>query len=411
MARRVKDRDLGSRSARRKLDVQPEPYWRELSQGIHLGYRRRKDDGTWVVRVRGDNGRYRETKIGLSDDTLDANGTTILSFPMAQERAAALYRERTGPQPDAPPYAVADACRDYVAYLKAERRTGADAEWRLNRSVVPKLGDKMVGDLTADQLEDWKRGLVRRAADDPDMERRSKDTANRLLKYFRAALNRAYATRQPGVTTDIEWRHVRPFRRVARSRQVHLDRDQLLRLVNAAASQGEAFRRLVVAAMLTGARPPGEMADLRVSDFHRDLGTLAVRGKTGSREVALSSEAVEFFAGTAAGKNPDDLLLPKDDGSRWGRGHHMKLMREAVKRARLPKGTSIYTIRHSYISQSLLNNINLKLLAENCGTSVALIEKTYGKFMLASKRKLIEESAFKLGLPKPKVVALQRTKR
>jgi hypothetical protein len=88
----------------------------------------------------------------------------------------------------------------------------------------------------------------------------------------------------------------------------------------------------------------------------------------------------------------------------------MRLMREAVKRARLPKGTSIYTIRHSYISQSLLNNINLKLLAENCGTSVALIEKTYGKFMLASKRKLIEESAFKLGLPKPKVVALQRTK-
>jgi len=50
--------------------------------------------------------------------------------------------------------------------------------------------------------------------------------------------------------------------------------------------------------------------------------------------------------------------------------------------------------------------MNLNLLAENMGTSIRMLEVHYGKFIAGSRRKLIEESAFKLGLKPGNVKAL-----
>jgi hypothetical protein len=38
-----------------------------------------------------------------------------------------------------------------------------------------------------------------------------------------------------------------------------------------------------------------------------------------------------------------------------------------------------YTMRHTFISVGLSNGMNIKWLADYCGTSVAMIEKHYGK--------------------------------
>ena len=73
-------------------------------------------------------------------------------------------------------------------------------------------------------------------------------------------------------------------------------------------------------------------------------------------------------------------------------------MADAVKRAKLSADTTIYTLRHTYASQSILAGMNLQLLAENMGTSIRMLELHYGKFIAASRRRLIEESSFKLGL-------------
>jgi integrase len=45
-------------------------------------------------------------------------------------------------------------------------------------------------------------------------------------------------------------------------------------------------------------------------------------------------------------------------------------------RARKP-----YTMRHTFISVGLTNGVNIKWLANYCGTSVAMIEKHYGKYI------------------------------
>jgi len=100
------------------------------------------------------------------------------------------------------------------------------------------------------------------------------------------------------------------------------------------------------AALLTGARAPHELAALRVRDFRADLQTISIAdGKTGARDVVLTREGVRWFSELVAGRAPDELLLPRDDGSAWNKSVHARDMKEAVKRAKLPKGTTLYSCR------------------------------------------------------------------
>ena len=50
MARRVRDRAIETREARRKLKASGKPYWRAIGKGLHVGYRKGKASGVWVVR-------------------------------------------------------------------------------------------------------------------------------------------------------------------------------------------------------------------------------------------------------------------------------------------------------------------------------------------------------------------------
>lgn len=40
-----------------------------------------------------------------------------------------------------------------------------------------------------------------------------------------------------------------------------------------------------------------------------------------------------------------------------------------------------YTMRHTFISMGLTKGVKIRWLAEYCGTSVAMIEKHYGKYL------------------------------
>ena len=73
MARTVRDTSLETRAARKRLGIRPEPHWRALDKGLHLGYRRRGNGGSWTVRRRNEAGRYVEVKLGAADDIQDAD--------------------------------------------------------------------------------------------------------------------------------------------------------------------------------------------------------------------------------------------------------------------------------------------------------------------------------------------------
>jgi hypothetical protein len=60
-----------------------------------------------------------------------------------------------------------------------------------------------------------------------------------------------------------------------------------------------------------------------------------------------------------------------------------------------PKGC-FYALRHAYISESIEKNVPPTIIAENCGTSVRMIEQTYAKVLFEKKRKFVEQGAPKL---------------
>ena len=88
MGRLVRDSRLESREARSRLKARKEPYWRLISENIHLGYYRGERGGVWHARIRTlDGKRYVKTAIGKADDYAHADGKDNFSFSQAQEKA------------------------------------------------------------------------------------------------------------------------------------------------------------------------------------------------------------------------------------------------------------------------------------------------------------------------------------
>ena len=87
MAKTVRDSRLDSRSAREKLKPSGKPYFRPLEMNLHLGYRKGKHGGKWVMRRYVGDERYAVETIGAADDFADADGAEVLTFHQAQDKA------------------------------------------------------------------------------------------------------------------------------------------------------------------------------------------------------------------------------------------------------------------------------------------------------------------------------------
>ena len=136
MARRVVDRTIDSREARRKLKARGKPYWRAIGRGLHVGYRKGKTSGVWVIRRYLGQQTYQLETIAEADDIQDSNGLEILDFWQAQEIARRV-RPRRGI------YTVKHAVDAYVERLEG-RPSGYDTKKRLEAFVLPAFGDKPV---------------------------------------------------------------------------------------------------------------------------------------------------------------------------------------------------------------------------------------------------------------------------
>jgi len=200
------------------------------------------------------------------------------------------------------------------------------------------------------------------------------------MKMFKAALNLAY--RKEIIGTDKAWRNLMAYKNVIVSRSVFLTSEEIQRLLNV--TEGN-FHYLVKSALYTGARY-GEIINTTVSDFNPIEGTLHLGGKTGIRDCYLNDKAIKHFKTLSVNKSPSDKLHIKDDGNDWGQGSQRLPMQKAVLEAKLPKDTVFYTLRHTHISIALLAGVNIQVVAENCGTSIIMIEKHYGKFMKTDRR-------------------------
>jgi len=395
MARRTPDARLESRESRSRLASRGKPHYRLLEPGLHIGYRRLKGRkgrpavaGTWVARHYVGGRSYIVEKIGVADDFSDADGTIILSFAQAQDRARTrmVLRARSADGITGP-LTVRTAVEGYLEFLEAHGKSAVDARHRANAHICPKLGDVEVSSLTPTMLRKWLANVARalprartrpgkpqqhRAFDGSDEAiRRRKSSANRTWTILRAALNHAF--HDDLVASDAAWRKVKAFRGVDAARIRYLTVAEAQRLINACAPE---FRPLVQAALQTGCRY-GELCRLEVTDFNRDAGTLAIRKSKSdkARHVVLTDEGAEFFKGLTAGRAGNEPIF----GRQWGISHQLRPMAEAVIRAKITPAISFHGLRHTWASHAVMNGVPLLVVAKNLGhADTRMVERHYG---------------------------------
>ena len=128
MPRPVTEARIQERAARARLAPRNKPYWRGLSQGAHLGYRRGAAKGSWVARLyRPDDQRYVTSALGEADDLREADGRDILSYKQAFDQALRWIALTTdgAPPETSPDLTVAQAVEAYLVRRNARRSSQA----------------------------------------------------------------------------------------------------------------------------------------------------------------------------------------------------------------------------------------------------------------------------------------------
>ena len=426
MARLSRDSRIETREARQRLAIPAtrEPYWRQLTPGIFLGYRKGPTGGVWITRVsakavgRTDGAAYLKKNLGTADDTADSNGADILSYKEAFAAALAFAEDCKTHDKPAAKYTVADAVADYLKeHYAKEGRSKDRTEHLYQAHILPALGKKLVTELSAKDIGAWLiklaegpkrvRGghVVPFNKKDAEAVRQRKASANRVLTALKAPLNHAY--RAGRVPSDDAWRRVAPFKRADAPKVRYLSADESRRLLNAC---GEDFRPVVRAALLTGCRY-GELTALKVADLDADNGSVFIAAPKGGkpRHVPLTHEGRKWFEQWTAGKPGDALILGRTGGGAWGRSHQTRRMVEACKAARITPAVSFHDLRHTYASALATAGVPLQMIAEALGhADTRMTSRHYAHLLPSAVADAIRAHLPNLGGPDSTVTPLRR---
>jgi integrase len=275
-------------------------------------------------------------------------------------------------------YSVEAACRDYVEDRRAEKNEACahDADKRFERTVYgTAFGNVPLARLVSRDIKSWRQGTGL-----------SKSSQNRTMTALRAALNLAVQNRRVAADRRIEWTSVRQYQGVNQRRTLFLDVEQRRLLIrHAEGSVGD----LMAAMALTGARP-GDLTRARRSQYDARTRSVTFTAKSAIRTVPLPNAAVALFDRLAQGKLPGDFLFTRDDGKPWAHSDWDELVRAAAQRAGLPAGVCLYSLRHAFITQSLMDGMSTLEVARISGTSLAMIERHYGHLVMNAARERLE---------------------
>lgn len=424
MAKTLKEAQLTTRNARQKLLAGV--HWRGIDPEVHLGYRKGKRGGVWLVRWRLGVG-YRQDGLGTADDEI-AEGTLsyLEAVKCARERVEKARRDAQAVA-DGPAQTVRLAVLTYMAERDAResarkgRPVRSDATHRLERYVVGKdargrrkpaettsLAEIPLHELNEGHLMAWRNALP------PELKG---TTRQRLINDLKAALNgacTAHRHRLPGTLPTIIKHGLSAITSADETAEPVARENQILpdavvgKVISAARAVDEArglngdFYRLVVVLAGTGARF-SQVARLRVGDVQTEKSRLMMPvsrkgrgGKSGSTPIPVAQDVLEALLPVIAGRKRDEPLLARwryiqEGGSiRWVKTErtawsapaeivrHWAAIRE---KAGLDASVVPYALRHSSIVRGIRAGLPVHLVANLHDTSVAMIERHYGRWI------------------------------
>lgn len=385
--------DITKKTNRAKLKARREPYWLRLGRGAALGFR--AGPGTWIAKYRGRDGvRQYKPLIGAVEYD-DAKSAAEEWLALMTGSGVRSVRRGT----------VRSALERYLKDLRTHGRsdTADEAEGRFKLTILGDLEKTKPADqiaelsleaATRDDFEEWRERIRLDKTGKPRQPR----SINRHVRAVVAALNRAHALGHVGQPEAWQLTKLADDREDDGDTAVFLDPPQRQAIIEAADTYLADFLRGL---RFTGARPK-ELAAATQRDFDGTQLRLQHRkgrpAKLRTRFVVLDAEGVRFFASKAAGKLPSAFLFTQDGQQPWTNHDWARGFQTAVAavnanakgRLRIPiankqkgqAGASAYSFRHARISELLqVHGIDPLTVAHQTGTSVAMIEKTYLKFI------------------------------
>jgi integrase len=403
VARLPRNAKFETRAARVRLASQPRAYWRQIAQGLFIGYRKGKTAGVWIARHLVDS-KYREAVIGKADDFQDADGQFYLNYRQAIEKVQACEFEgvRRARVFKAGAYTVSQALDDYLEdYIARSNKATYTISANIRKNIRPALGRTVVSRLTTKAIRKWHTSLVKTSSDS-EVVRKSRHTANKNLSTLKAALNFAY--REERVKEDRAWRLVRPFRNADQPRVRFLAFPEATRLINACEGN---FRFLVQAALLTGCRY-GELVRMTAGDIQGARIYIPETKSGHPRHAYLTEEGERFFVLHTAGKSAVELIFQRDDGNPWGKSHQNRPMQKACQIAGIKPEISFHILRHTYAAKLAGNGTPLQVIARAIGDSdTRIVERHYAHLAPDYVLDTIQKALPDLGIEMSNVVSLR----
>jgi integrase len=401
--RRIRSPKLEHRSNRLRLPIRGKPYYQKLAEGLHLGYRRNAGPGSWSIRKSDGRGGNWIKVIGPADDYDGVAGA--VDYWTAQAKAREMVH---GAASDTGKLAtVAEAIADYRDDL--ERRGGRPGNASiLEFHVPPMLASKLVAALSARELKAFQRELLAK-----DLKPSS---VTRIGKSLAAVLSLA-ASHDPRIRNRDAWRiglaSLPDDNEAARS-HVILSENQVRAMVPSAYQESEAFGLFVELGALTGARPV-QLRRLTIGDVQRDRvlmpSSLKGKGKKVVKRRPIPIPAALAARLKAMSKDrPDSAPLLLKNGEPFTETDQRLPFRRTVERIGLdPDTVTYYALRHTWITRQLIRGTPIRLVADAADTSVAMIEKTYSRYITHHGDDLLRAGMVDLSMPPegPKVVPLR----
>jgi integrase len=392
--------NLQTPTARARLLPRGKPYKVTLLPGVHLAYRAAQSGtGAWLVIASDGKGGQWQKRIAHADDNQPADGQAVLNYEQAALKARGLARGDANAAADRPA-TISEALTAYAADLMARGRHPYNARW-VRRHLPAHLAEQPLSQITAKMLRGWRDGLLKAGM--------LPQTVNRVLKPARAAFTLA-ATLDPRAAANAHaWRTgLAEIPGTVTARDAVLTDGQVQAVVAAAYDISVEFGIYVQAHAEVGARS-SQLARLTVDDLQRDRlmvpGSKKGRGggKPDRTPVPLTPSLAARLETAAAGRPAGAPLLLRADGVAWKPkiADHRLAFQQAVRAAGLPKGTTLYSLRHSSIARMLLRNVPIKICADMHDTSTGQIERHYGRFIKHHADELMRAALLDTSPPSP----------
>lgn len=426
MTRQLIESTLTTRAARASLELGF--HWRGIDREVHLGYRKTRRGGRWLVRWYQQGAKsYKRLDLGEADDVFDEGTLDFYAAVQAAKDAVVGARRKVAADIDGPAPTVGFAVEEYLSARNArkakteERDVKADASSTLKRHVLShkKLCATRLDEITENSLIDWRMSL------DPALKG---TTRRRILNDFKAALNAMYRRerrRLPAELAEIikvglsaDDIGIEDFD-IARDNQI-LDDEIIRQIIEAAFAIDEDLGRMVLCLAATGARF-SQLRRMRVRDAQLSLRRLLVphsrKGRkkaAGHSPIRIGQDVIDVLRSATTGRKADEPLFERwrvkqteptvwvrDRRGAWTSASELTRPWAVICDKVGLEGIVPYALRHSSIVRGIASGLPIRLVAAMHDTSVIMIEKHYSRWIVEG----LEDLAAKAIIPLHSVAA------